>query len=297
VNRVRAGIAGAATIVALVGGTVVVRSVGDDSELRAQSTGATTSTTALRTEMAPAAPPAQPSTTPAPAPPTTTAPAAPANAERTAAAANGWQLVDSDEFDGNTVDTGTWTLYEGAGNGGVGLRSPSAISQSDGELRITGRGDVSGGMNWNGGRTYGRWEVRARIDRGNGYSPAILLWPSSGNWPAEGEIDLSEIPRGDRSESHFTMHWGAENSQTGFQSSGDFSQWHTFAIEWQPDHVTFFLDGEAVYTNDDPVAIPRNNMHLAIQNDVGPHDGWIPARDASTPPEVSLHIDWVRLYS
>jgi beta-glucanase (GH16 family) len=132
VNRVRAGIAGAATIVALVGGTVVVRSMDDGSELRAQSTGATTSTTALRTEMAPAAPPAQPSSTPPPAPPTTTAPPAPAATESTAAAANDWQLVASDEFDGDTVDTGTWTLYEGAGNGGVGLRSPSANSQTDG---------------------------------------------------------------------------------------------------------------------------------------------------------------------
>jgi beta-glucanase (GH16 family) len=301
-NRVRAGIAGAAAIAALVGGTVVVRSMSDDSDQQAMSTGSTTSTAPARTDAAPAAPPTQPPTTPAPAPSTTAAPAptgagATGGGERTAAAAHGWQLVAADEFDGNAVDTSRWTLYEGPGNGGVGLRNPDAVSQSDGELRITGRGDVSGGMNWNGGRTYGRWEVRARMDRGNGYSPAILLWPSSGNWPAEGEIDLSEIPRGDRSESHFTMHWGVENSQTGFPSSGDFSQWHTFAIEWQPDHVTFFLDGEAVYTNDDPAAIPRNNMHLAIQNDVGPHDGWIPARDASTPPEVSLHVDWVRLYA
>lgn len=327
---VRRYLAGIAALVILTGGAVVADRVLAPSEAEAErvdiapasrrpphpATGSRWRTTP-RKAVAPSAtrPASRPTTTAPPATPAPT-PAAPgssldpdsapapapgpipdpASGTATAAAAHGWRLVAADEFDGSRVDTGRWTLYDGAGNGGVGLRRPSAVSQSGGELHITGRGDVSGGMNWRGGRTYGRWEVRARMDRGNGYAPAILLWPSSGRWPQDGEIDLSEIPRGDRRESHFTIHWGAENSQTGFASRGDFTQWHTFAVEWQPDHITFFLDGRAVYTNTDPVAIPRGPMHLAVQNDVGPYN-WIPPRDPSTPPEVALHVDWVRIYA
>jgi hypothetical protein len=36
-------------------------------------------------------------------------------------------------------------------------------------------------------------------------------------------------------------------------------------------------------------------MHLYIQQMVGPRGGLGPP-DASTPPEVTMHIDWVRMY-
>jgi beta-glucanase (GH16 family) len=312
-QRVRLYLATTGAVAILVGGPVAFNRLTDAPATTPRATGmaaaridhgsattaASTPTTTTVVPTTTSTPPstAPPASTPAPnASPGSAAPAPATGGQTTAAAANDWRLVASDEFDGPSLDTGRWEVYNGAGNGGVGLRRPSAISQAGGELRITGRGDVSGGISWRGGRTYGRWEVRARIDHGNGYAPAILLWPSSNNWPAEGEIDLTEVPNGDRQASHFTLHWGSQNSQDGVQSSGDFSQWHTFAVEWQPDHVTAFVDGRAVYTNNDPAAIPRHLMQLALQNDVGPY-GWIPARDAATPPEVTLHIDWARIYA
>lgn len=217
----------------------------------------------------------------------------------TAAEAMGWQLVASEEFNGSSVDESRWTIYNGEGNGGVGLRRPEAISVSDGTLKITGRGDVSGGLNWNGGRTYGRWEFRARSDAGNGYAPNILMWPSSGNWPAEGEINIMEIPWGNRIQSLFVIHWSEQNAQVSHIEEGDFTKWHTFALEWLPSHITLFIDGEPIYTSADPdiVGSLRYPMHIAIQNDVGPHDGFIPPRDATTPAEVSLEVDWVRIYA
>jgi hypothetical protein len=232
------------------------------------------------------------------APAAPTAADAPSRGDRpspSAREAGRWRLAWSDHFSGPTVDTDRWLLYEGAGNGGVGLRRPSAITQADGELRITGRGDVSGGMSSRAPQTYGRWEVRARVDRGNGYAPAILLWPASNRWPEEGEIDLAEIPLGDRAESHTTVHWGADNSQVGSSVRGDFTRWHTFAVEWLPDRITAFVDGREVFDVRDPAAIPRTPMNLAIQHDVGPFD-WIPGRDADTPAEVSLRVDWVRVF-
>jgi beta-glucanase (GH16 family) len=68
------------------------------------------------------------------------------------------------------------------------------------------------------------------------------------------------------------------------------------AVEWAPDHITYFLDGVPQFTNTDPAATPDGPMHVAIQNDVGPYGEAIPARDASTPAEVAVHVDWVRIY-
>ena len=67
-------------------------------------------------------------------------------------------------------------------------------------------------------------------------------------------------------------------------------------VEWAPNHITYYLDGAPQHTITDPAAIPRNPMNLAVQHDVGPFS-WIPGRDASTPAEVSLRVDWVRIYA
>lgn len=208
----------------------------------------------------------------------------------------GWQLVASDGFSGTAVDRNKWSLYQGLGNEGVGWRSPAQIRVSGGAVHLVGEGDTSGGMSMKTSQTYGRWVIRAKQDKGNGYGPAILLWPDSERWPIDGEIDIAEIPKGDRTRSHFTVHWGADNTTKGFSSTGDFSQWHTWTLEWTADHITVWLDGKVVGTITERAAIPKGPMHLALQNDVGATGHWISPRDSSTPDEVALHVDYVQVY-
>ena len=93
-----------------------------------------------------------------------------------------------------------------------------------------------------------------------------------------------------------TVHYGADDKQETVKVPGSFTDWHTYAVEWAPDHVTVFLDGKAVFTTTTPGAVPTVPMHLAIQNDVGPLTNWIPARNAETPDVVGLYVDWVRMY-
>ena len=78
---------------------------------------------------------------------------------------------------------------------------------------------------------------------------------------------------------------------------GDFSQWHTFAVDWLPDRITWYVDGRARFTVTDKSRIPDTPMHLAIQLDQGPVKDWLPAPDATTPPQVRLRVDWVRVYT
>ncbi len=206
-------------------------------------------------------------------------------------------LIGGDEFNSGSLDTTKWGLYDSIGGFGNGLRRPSALSQSGGNLVITATGKTSGGMDELSGQTYGRWEFRARTDRGRGFGSAILLWPDSEK-VKDGEIDIAEVPAEQRDQAHFVLHSGADgDTLDGSHMVGDFSQWHTFAVDWLPDHITWYVDGRAEFTVTDRTRIPGTPMHLAIQLDQGPVKDWMPAPDATTPAQVRLQVDWVHVYS
>jgi beta-glucanase (GH16 family) len=208
-----------------------------------------------------------------------------------------WRPAGGDEFNSSELNPSEWTAYDSVGGFGTGYRRPSAISQSDGTLKITATGDTSGGMAQNKGQLYGRWEFRARTDRGRGFGSAILLWPDSEKWPQDGEIDIMEVPGENRDLANFVVHWGVDgtDNMNGIAVPGDFSQWHTFTLEWLPDRITWYVDGVKKYQNTDKAVIPKTPMHLAIQLDEGPKKDWILPRDDTTPAELSLDVDWVRI--
>jgi beta-glucanase (GH16 family) len=206
-----------------------------------------------------------------------------------------WQPAYSFDFDGSRLDTSVWNPYNSVGGFGHGYRRPSAISVEDGLLRITARDDVTGGMGHRVDQKYGRWEFRARLDKGRGFGSAILLWPETEN-KDDGELDMMEVPHEDRGEAHFVIHYSEENKLAGTDIRGDFSQWHTFAMDWLPDRITWYVDGVKQFETTDRNVIPKVPMHMTIQLDMGPFEEWIPAPDATTPEEVNLEVDWVKIY-
>jgi beta-glucanase (GH16 family) len=216
-----------------------------------------------------------------------------------AAVRNDWTTITAhDEFDGDTLDEDRWSPYSGRTTDDVGQHDPDNLSVSDGTLKLTSRGNTSAGMSWKGDQRYGRWEARVRSQAGNGYGPVMLLWPESEDWPEDGEIDIMEIPKGDRQKAIFTVHWGEDNTQDGKSIQGDFTQWHNFAVEWTPEHIIGYLDGQEFYRIEDSAANPPGPMHFAMQQDIGPYGkDWIPAPDASTPATCTFEVDWVRIYA
>ena len=77
--------------------------------------------------------------------------------------------------------------------------------------RIPGTASRSNGSP--GGLRYGRYSVRFRADPVPGdYKTAWLLWPDSGRWPADGEIDF---PEGNLDRDHRAyVHRGATRAAT-----------------------------------------------------------------------------------
>jgi beta-glucanase (GH16 family) len=220
-------------------------------------------------------------------------------------AINWGRPVFTDNFNGTELST-SWTVYNDPGAmTPKPKRTPDSVQVRNGSLQLTGHyekhyGYVGGGVAYRTNQTYGRWEIRFRADAGAGYAPVILLWPQS-NWPTNGEIDLAEVTNPQRHGAGEFLHLGITNRFIGkhILPAVDFTKWHTIAVDWLPDHVTFWLDGKALWTvrraagNSDYV--PSTPFHLALQNDAGCDAGCKP--DTSTPANVVMDIDWVKIYA
>jgi endo-1,3-1,4-beta-glycanase ExoK len=222
----------------------------------------------------------------------------------------GWQLIGSDDFTEDALDQRRWQVYNAQSTNQVSRWDPSMVELNGGELQILGsgkspdgNGNVSGGVCWCkgvGNQLYGIWQVRARFDAGRGYGQAILLWPQSNRWPQDGELDFVETPRAQKNVAYGTIHWGTDNQSDETELTGDFTQWHVYTVEWRPDRVRMFVDNQVLYdsaaSKQHPV-IPSTPMQLAMQQEPGPFDtNWVPAPNATTPDQVVMHIDWVRIY-
>jgi beta-glucanase (GH16 family) len=235
---------------------------------------------------------------PGPAPTAVPTPMVGRSAANTGRDASGvdWKPAYSFDFNEPTLDPNAWERYDSIGGFGNGFRRPSAIGVENGMLRITAAGNITGGMSHEVDQLYGRWEFRARTEKGRGFGAAILLWPKTEN-KVDGELDMMEVPREDRGEAHFVIHFSAQNKQAGTKITGDFSQWHTYAMDWLPNRIAWYVDGVKQFETSDKNVIPKVPMHLAIQLDQGPYEEWIPAPDATTPPQIRLWVDWVKIFA
>lgn len=220
-------------------------------------------------------------------------------AAATAVADPVWGLpVSANEFD-QALDAKDWYVYDYPN--AKPKRVKANVRTASSELQLVGSYDQSSkahagaGIASNFNQMYGRWEVRARTDKGAGFSPTILLWPSDNDWPSAGEIDLLESPKGDRSRSIAVIHNGPTDRKKSKDYTVNASDWHTYAAEWLPGRVSYFIDGAKVWEVTDKALVPKLvPMHLALQLDPG--CGWIQCPNAQTPAETLMHVDWIKVY-
>ncbi|MEL6568503.1 MAG: glycoside hydrolase family 16 protein [Pseudomonadota bacterium] len=139
--------------------------------------------------------------------------------------AAGWQLVWSDEFDGNALDRTKWAPEVSCWGGGNNERQcytdrVENVGVGDGLLRLTARAEdftgplyplgmtgapggertqdyTSGKVRTLGlaGWRYGRISARIQVPSGQGTWPAFWMMPvedTYGTWPLSGEIDIME---------------------------------------------------------------------------------------------------------
>ena len=223
-----------------------------------------------------------------------------------------WRSIFRDEFDGSSLAP-VWHPAQYwdhdltvVGDGELQAYDPTGVSVSDGVLRLAARRDdrhgvpyVSGLVMTGGEKAlpqsprfsflYGYLEVRAKLPAGRGLWPAVWMMPASYDDDA-GEIDGVEVFGQKPSEAHFTVHRG--HPQEGHEWAGpEFSDdFHTFAVDWQPDHVSWYVDGVERARTSRAELICREAMYPILNLAVGGAAG---APDVSTPLPAEMQVDYV----
>jgi beta-glucanase (GH16 family) len=214
----------------------------------------------------------------------------------------------SDEFNATTIDNWTWTnRFDGPSMDNNGFSwSPDQLSMSEGMLHIGIERQADGTFQVGGlaayelygggfGFQYGKVEIRAMAtEEVNGAGMCFLLWPAQDDhWPPE--VDILETPKGD---GLFTNHWrdasGAHQMEHK-QFALDYTQWHTYSLEWTPTRLTMLVDGQAMFTT--TKNIPAEEMSVALMGYVGaPDQDWYGGAPAPDVNYVGINVDYVRVY-
>jgi beta-glucanase (GH16 family) len=199
-----------------------------------------------------------------------------------------WDLVWSDEFDGEELDTAKWS---------PNIWPPRKVNDEDqaytprqknlrienGNLVIEAHKEDYEGANYTSGRVhsdgkgdflFGRFEARAKLPRGKGTWAAIWMLPSDAfkyattceegedwqgsstcnAWPNSGEIDIMEHVGYQMGHIHGTVHneayyWLKWEQRKGRILLDDVdTAFHVYALEWTPERIDVFVDDSHYFT-------------------------------------------------
>jgi len=244
----------------------------------------------------------------------------------------GWTLTWSDEFNGangSAPDSAKWTLDTGGtGWGNHELESYTSRRQNssiqDGNLVITAAKETFTGSDgvsrdYTSARlktanhftqAYGRFEARIKIPTGKGVWPAFWMLGDNidaAGWPTCGEIDIMENIGSEPNKNHGSMHgpgYSGGSALTAIFSlpSGNFSDdFHSFAVEWEPSAVRFYVD-DKLYSTQSRKDVPQGGkwvfdhpFFILLNVAVG---GDFPGNpDSSTTLPQVMKVDYVRAYT
>jgi beta-glucanase (GH16 family) len=192
-------------------------------------------------------------------------------------------------------------------------------SYHSGEL-ISARADTHAATPYKFDFLYGYVEARLKVTNVPGFFTAFWMIPSKKNYNYEWEIDILEVLGHDHRTMFQTYHYrpGQAPEQTrntswtpnkgrdkrnGAAPVLDYStDYHTFGVDWQPDHLTFYIDGIASGSLPDPgvdnTNIPRTPGYILLQQMV--ENSWIRSTKQLIPDTTSsvdtLHVDYVRVW-
>lgn len=234
---------------------------------------------------------------------------------------SGWTLIWQDEFEASELDSEKWVAEIGGhgwGNNEYQFYTdrPENIRLEDGNLVIEARKEFFIRRHYTSGRiktqglfsfTYGRVEARMKLPYGQGIWPAF--WMLGDNidevpWPLSGEIDIMEHIGKEPRRIYGTVHGPGYSGSGGI---GHFTtlpenslqeEFHTFAIEWDPGEIRWFVDDEEFFKlTSDQVNnewVYDHPFFILINLAVGGY--WPGYPDESTVFPQFLTVDYVRVY-
>jgi beta-glucanase (GH16 family) len=226
----------------------------------------------------------------------------------------GWKLVWADEFNGPNLDNTKWTMENGPANVNSELEYYSNRTNNvfiqNGCLVLRAIKEDFGGRSYTSGKVtsarkgdwlYGRFEVRAKLNKGQGMWPAIWMMPTDGaygGWPASGEMDIMELLGNQPNRVYGTIHWssgGHVQSGSSFAlKTGTFADtFHVFAYEWEAGKQRWYIDDSLYFST--ARGQPFDKRFFYILN-VAVGGSWPGNPNASTPFPNDMLIDYARVY-
>ena len=230
--------------------------------------------------------------------------------------AGNWNLIFNDDF--NSINSTVWSnRYWWNGNNGTDATFlPSQISVSNGVLNITAvKGDTTAtdgitrhyasGLLQSGGIQgvkpagftfqYGYVEASSKVAAGNSMWSALWMLPA--NYQDTHELDLFEnLGRAPTNFNSF-FHWGPTSNYAGreFNTGKNLTQdFHTYGVDWEPDHITWYIDGQPVWSYTNAANIINRPLYLILNLDVG--GDWAGWPDGTTPLQSTWQVDYLRVW-
>jgi serralysin len=193
----------------------------------------------------------------------------------------------------------TSASFQGTSNAPLGL---NPFSFSNGVLTISaqpvtaaessqmwGYHYSSGLLESNYAQTYGYFEIRAELPQGQGLWPAFWLLGSDNK-----EIDVLEALGSDTKTANNAVHSNAVPAMGNASFNPYATGFHTYGVLWDPQHVTYYIDGAPVWQTATPSDM-NSPMRMVVNLAVG--GNWPGSPDASTSFPAQLQIDYIHAYA
>jgi len=221
-------------------------------------------------------------------------------------AGQGWTLVWSDEFEGDTIDGSKWELLgDWKRRDGFWVKEDAYL---DGQghliLRTKKDGDryTSGAVRTRGRfeHRYGYWVCRCQFPTQPGHWPAFWLMGDGVGKVGDGgrdgtEIDIMEKPwLTDRTTQN--LHWdgyGKDHQSAGhtFTVPGLSQGFHTFGLYWTPEEYVFYVNGQETWRTR-AGGVSQVPQFAKLTEEIGKWGGDI--AQANLPDYFK--VDYVRVY-
>lgn len=233
----------------------------------------------------------------------------------------GWKLAWHDEFAGTAIDRSNWAFDIGGGGWGNGeaeyyTSRPENARIEGGMLVIEARQEKFEGSYYTSARLktqglqafqYGRIEARLKVPGGAGLWPEFWMLGANfngKNWPDCGEIDIMEYIGKEPDLIMGTLHGPGYSGALGLskwnrQKYNIADAFHTYAVEWQPDQLTWYYDGVPYFTatradvGDRPWVFDQP-FFIILNLAVGGQLAGIISPQTSFPAQ--LQVDYVRVF-
>lgn len=232
-----------------------------------------------------------------------------------------YNLVFSDEFMGENLDTKKWTArnqYRGIGNSNVEWwYKPENVRMAGGgnnalaiDVGKLSENVYSGGRIDSQGKfdfVYGVFESRIHVPKTEGHLAAVWLQAADGlpeyqdvTARTGAEFDILESNT-NKDQYAITLHWGGygkyhQQSSVNVLAPKLRQVWyHTFGVIWEPNKIIFIYDGKAIRTITDPNLISQVKEFPILSNEVIKFaEGDI--RTCSLDQSATVYIDYVRIW-